>query len=621
MAVEKNKNLITKMFPEIQPFLGDSGEIKNLQYWREKQLNFVYLIFSLFGLVAYIPSTYAAAGQGFWNLVILNTLIYGSVLFFHFYKTFSFLVKTLFLIVACYLIGISLLFTIDADYSINWFFSAPIFAAVLLGLQAAIVTLGVTTLMMTVAGFSIHAGYANWTNSESNLMQGWALLSVSAIVLNAVTAISISIVFEQLKRTLDKLISANMNLDAERETLIYEIRQRITAEAEKEVINRKLQQSQKMEAIGMMAGGVAHDLNNILSGVINYPELILMKLPADSEFRKPLEAVIRSGNRAADVVADLLTVARGVASTKQSCCLNSIVDEYLESPEASSLRTRYPQITIEKQLDKNIENIFCSRTHIFKSLMNLVINSAESIEGKGNILIRTAGNVFHNSSEGDELVQGEFSTLEVRDSGTGIAEYDIKRIFEPFYTRKVMGVSGTGLGLTIVWNTVQEHNGHVDVTSDAISGTCFSMSFPVCSDDFEETKLSESPVDLKGSGEIILVVDDEEEQREIASSILRSLNYNVVTASSGEAAIEFLNRSRADLVVLDMLMPPNMNGLEAYKKFAEICPGQKAVIVSGFSESNDVKEALAAGVSEFLAKPYAGEQLALAVKRTLNLPA
>ena len=371
----------------------------------------------------------------------------------------------------------------------------------------------------------------------------------------------------------------------------------------------------------MMAGGVAHDLNNILSGVINYPELILMKLPEDSEFRKPLEAVIRSGNRAADVVADLLTVARGVVSTKQPCCLNSIVDEYFESPEASSLRTRYPQITIEKELDTNIENIFCSRTHIFKSLMNLVINSAESIEGEGNILIKTAGNVFRKSSEGDERLQGEFSMLEVRDSGTGITQHDLKRIFEPFYTRKVMGVSGTGLGLTIVWNTVQEHDGHIDVTSDAVSGTCFSMSFPVCSGDVEEKKLAEKPLDLRGAGEIILVVDDEEEQREIASSILRSLNYNVVTANSGEAAIEFFNRSRADLVVLDMLMPPNMNGLKAYKEFAEICPGQKAIIVSGFSESNDVKEALAAGVSEFLAKPYAGEQLALAVKRTLNLPA
>ena len=107
MAVEKNKNFITKIFPKIQPFLVDSGEIKDLQYWREKQLNFVFLIFSLFGLVAYIPSTYAAADQGFWNLVILNTLIYGSLLFLHFYKTFSFLVKTSFLIVACYLIGIS----------------------------------------------------------------------------------------------------------------------------------------------------------------------------------------------------------------------------------------------------------------------------------------------------------------------------------------------------------------------------------------------------------------------------------------------------------------------------------------------------------------------------------
>lgn len=620
MADERNATLITRIFPKIQSLFADSDEIRDLQYWREKQLDFMYAIFSIFGLIAYIPSVFMAAAEGFWIIVLVDTIIYGSIVCIHFSKNVSFLFKTGFLMAACYLLGLALLIFIDADYSINWFFSVPILAAVLLGFEAAAITLAINLLIMILAGYAIQIGVANWTNTEDNLVIGWAILSVNLMVLNLVTATSISIVFEQLKRTLDNLIFTNISLDEERKSLVYEIQQRIAAEAEKDLINKQLQQAQKMEAIGMMAGGVAHDLNNILSGVINYPELMLIKLSKDSEFRKPLEAVIRSGNRAADVVADLLTVARGVASTKHSCSLNSIVDEYLESPEASSLRTRYPQVTIEKELDPNIENISCSRTHIFKSVMNLVTNSAESIGGEGIILIRTAGNVFHNIPEGDAPDQSEFSMLEVRDSGGGIAEHDLKRIFEPFYTRKVMGVSGTGLGLTIVWNTVQEHGGHIDVTSDATSGTCFTMSFPVCSDDFKEKKLPENPVDLTGSGEVVLVVDDEEEQREIASSILRSLNYTVVTANSGEAAIEFLKRSRADLVLLDMLMPPHMNGLEAYKQFAKICPGQKAVIVSGFSESSDVKNALDAGVSEFLGKPYAGEQLALAVKRTLNLP-
>lgn len=619
MAFEPKKTLIARIFPKIQSLFVGSEKIRDLQYWREKQLDFVFTIFSVFGLIAYIPSAYMAAVEGFWFIVLVDTIVYGSIVGIHFSKNVSFLFKTAFLIASCYLIGISLITFIDADYSINWFFSVPILAAVLLGFEAAVITLAINLLIMILAGYAIQAGVVNWTNTEDNLVIGWAILSVNFMLLNIVTAISISIVFEQLKRTLDNLISANISLDQERESLVYEIQQRIAAEAEKDLINKQLQQSQKMEAIGMMAGGVAHDLNNILSGVINYPELMLIKLSKDSEFRKPLEAVIRSGNRAADVVADLLTVARGVASTKHSCGLNSIVDEYLESPEASLLRSRYPQITIEKDLDRNIKNIFCSRTHIFKSVMNLVTNSAESIGGEGSILIRTVGHVFHDASEGDGQGQDELSMLEVSDSGKGIAEHDLKRIFEPFYTRKVMGVSGTGLGLTIVWNTVQEHGGQIDVTSDAISGTCFSMSFPVCSDECEEATLAENPIDLNGSGEIILVVDDEEEQREIASSILRSLNYTVITADSGEAAVEFLKRSRADLVLLDMLMPPHMNGLEAYRELAEICPGQKAVIVSGFSEGDDVQEALDSGVSEFLGKPYAGEQLALVVKRTLNL--
>ena len=617
MASKEKKFFLVKIFPSLETVLINSEEMRDLQYLRGTLVDFIFSVFAFIGIFAYIPSVYLAITDGFWDFILVSTIIYGWVLRIHFSKNFSLFFKTGFLLVACYLIGLALLFIIDADYSLSWFFSVPIIAAVLLGFRSAIVTLIINFFVMSLAGYSIHTGVVYWSNVEESLMSGWFILSVSFMLLNSITSVSISILFEQLRRSLDNTISANKFLYEERKTLTHEIQQRIHAEHEKDAIQKKLQQSEKLEAIGMMAGGVAHDLNNILSGVINYPELMLLKLPEDSELREPLTAVIKSGNRAASLVSDLLTVSSGAASPKYPYNLNEIVDEYLDSQEASNLKDRYPEITIAKELNADLQNILCSRIHIFKCIMNLVINGAEAIEGQGTILIKTTNEIADHASESTDDCARSFVKLEVYDSGKGISEDDLKRIFEPFYTRKVMGVGGTGLGLTIVSNTVQDHGGHIAVSSNVASGTCFQLSFPVSHDDYQGSVLSESAEDLDGLGELILVVDDEEEQRKIASDILRSLNYTVITAESGSAAIKHLSGSVADLVVLDMLMPPGINGLETYTKVIKTHPSQKAIIVSGYSESTDIKKALKLGVSQFLAKPYSRDQLAMAVKRVL----
>ncbi|MCP3891634.1 MAG: response regulator [Desulfobulbaceae bacterium] len=247
------------------------------------------------------------------------------------------------------------------------------------------------------------------------------------------------------------------------------------------------------------AGGVAHDLNNILSGVVGYPELLLAELPKDSALRHPLEATKEAGERATAVVADLLTVARGIANTK-----------------------------------------------------------------------------------------------------------------------KVMGnLSGTGLGLSIVWNTMQDHQGAV-IVSRTESATTFELYFPATREITAANKPIGHHTEEQGNGEKILMVDDEPQLRDLAKSMLTLLGYNVTCQDSGENALAYLQSQQVDLVLLDMLMEPGINGRETYERMLEIHPGQKAIIASGLSESDDVKAAQTMGAGGFIQKPYSIKQLGKSVKKVLR---
>jgi CheY-like chemotaxis protein len=193
----------------------------------------------------------------------------------------------------------------------------------------------------------------------------------------------------------------------------------------------------------------------------------------------------------------------------------------------------------------------------------------------------------------------------------------MRHIFETFYSTKVLGRSGTGLGLTIVWNTMREHGGTVHVASGS-SGTTFELFFPSINAKINHQTKKDNWQDYTGTGQMILVVDDEPRQREILTGLLTSLNYEAVTVSSGEEAEQYLRQNSVDLVVLDMIMSPGQNGRTTYENILKIHPGQKAIIASGFAKDNDVQATLAMGASYFIAKPYTIEQIGRVIYKTLN---
>ncbi len=400
--------------------------------------------------------------------------------------------------------------------------------------------------------------------------------------------------------------------------MLTDVTKQKRAEEEKRKLEAQLQRAQKMEAIGTLAGGVAHDLNNILAGLVTYPEFLLLDIPQDSPLRKSVLTIQKSGEKAAAIVKELLTLARRGVAVSEVVNLNNILSDYLKSLEHEKLKSYYPNIDFKVTLEKNLQNIVGSSVHLSKTIMNLVSNAVEAMPAGGIVTISTENHYLSKPIRGyDHIREGDYSVLKIADEGLGISAEDLERIFEPFYTKKVMGKSGTGLGMAVVWGTVKDHNGYIDVQSIEGTGTTFVLYFPATN-----KELSKNPSDTKiedycGDGQSILIIDDVEEQRMIATSILSKLNYRVASVSSGEEAVDYLRKNSVDLLIIDMIMDPGMDGLDTYKKILEIHPGQRAIIASGFAETDQVKETQKWGAGQYIKKPYKMDKLGLAVKAEL----
>jgi len=388
---------------------------------------------------------------------------------------------------------------------------------------------------------------------------------------------------------------------------------------ERRQMEERLARVEKMEALGTLAGGVAHDLNNVLGVLVGYSELLAEKLPEGSQMRRHAENILQSGIKGAAIIQDLLTLARRGVAVSEVVALNRVVEDYLRSPEYEKLASYHPDVKVRTELAEGLLNIKGSPVHLGKTVMNLVSNAMEAISGLGVVTIRTENRYLDQPVHGyDEMREGEYAVLTVTDSGRGIAARDMGKIFEPFYTKKVMGRSGTGLGLAVVWGTVKDHDGYIDVQSEEGAGTTFTLYFPVTREEPVEAVEPHLLNSSLGRGESILVVDDVKEQRELAASMLTRLGYRVETVSSGEEAVSRVGGMKPDLVILDMIMDPGIDGLETYRRILKIHPGQRAVIVSGFSETGRVREALEIGASEFVRKPYVMDKIGLAVRKELD---
>ncbi len=401
---------------------------------------------------------------------------------------------------------------------------------------------------------------------------------------------------------------------------IRDLTEQLRAEAENLELHKKLAEANKLKALGLMAGSIAHDLNNILTGIVSYPDMLLMHLDKSSKYYKEISKIQSAGKRAAAVVADLVTITRGEKTQKKVQNLNDLIIDYTNSLEHSEKQAEYPSITIETKLNGNINNICCSAVQMHKVLLNLIGNALEAPQTR-TITIETNNCLcYHplhskdNSSERQEYVK-----LTIADNGIGIKNHDKDHIFEPFYSTKSMGKTGTGLGLSIVWDIMQNHDGWIEVKNNQ-PGARFEAYFPASHDRPDKNKESRGQVIKRGQGEKILIIDDQIEHNEDLEAALQNLGYRSSSVTSGEAAIEFLGNNSADLLILDMIMGEGLNGRETLEIILKKNPHQKAIIVSGFAKHEELEKTKELGVSFFLEKPLTLAQVSSAIQKSLYNP-
>jgi PAS domain S-box-containing protein len=401
-------------------------------------------------------------------------------------------------------------------------------------------------------------------------------------------------------------------------TVVHDLTAIKKTEEEKKVLEVKLQSAKKLESLGTLAGGVAHDLNNILSGIVSYPDLLLHDIEEDSSLREPLLTIKKSGEKAAEIVQDLLALARRSVAAKKVINLNQIVNDFITSPEYRKIIGDQHDLKVEMNLTEGILNVVGSYSHISKAVTNLVANAADAMPAGGRITIATRDCYIDKPYAGFEIIpEGEYAILEISDTGIGMPQSDLDKIFEPFYTKKVLGRSGTGLGMSVVWGAVKDHHGFIDIITEEGSGTSFVLYYPASRSKIEEP-LPVYIEDYLGQGESILIIDDAPEQRDLARRMMERLGYDVTTAASGEEAVALIKKRPFDVLILDMIMPPGIDGLVTYREILKIFPDQRAVIASGFAKTERVHETQNLGAGSYIKKPYTLEKIGLAVRAELD---
>ncbi len=404
------------------------------------------------------------------------------------------------------------------------------------------------------------------------------------------------------------------------EQYILELKERKRAEEEKQELEAQLLRVEKMKTVGLLSSGIAHDLNNILSGIVGYPDLLLLDMKDDNPFKGPILAIKESGIRAAAIIQDLLILGRRAVVSKTVTNINDIVSTHLDSLEHKNMLLRYADIKVACDLEPDLLNLKGSTIHIQKSVMNLILNAAESQPQGGVIQIRSENRYVDKPIQGyDQVKEGDYVVLSVTDNGPGISQGDRQKIFEPFYTKKAMGRSGTGLGMSIVWGTVQDHQGYIDIVPAEGCGTSFVLYFPASREKLQDNPATVPLNQYSAKGcENVLVVDDIPEQCILAANILTKLGYKVHTAGSGEEAIRYMENQSCDILVLDMIMDPGIDGFDTYKNILQRCPGTKAIIASGYAETERVRMAQELGAGAYVRKPYTIENLGVAIRTELD---
>jgi two-component system, cell cycle sensor histidine kinase and response regulator CckA len=398
--------------------------------------------------------------------------------------------------------------------------------------------------------------------------------------------------------------------------LLLDITDRKRSEEELRKSNDMLRQSQKMEAVGRLAGGVAHDFNNLLTVIGGYSDLLMQRLPPDSPYRRDVEEIRKAGTRASSLTQQLLAFSRKQVIAPRISDLNEVV----AGTEKMLRRLIGEDIDLVTVLRPGLWNVRVDTGQIEQVLLNLSVNSRDAMPGVGKLLVET-----ENRSIGAEMTErqgfgspGPYVVLSVRDTGSGMDEETLSHIFEPFFTTKEQG-KGTGLGLATVYGIVKQNDGYITVESRPGEGATFRIFFPRCEERPEESSADAPSVDPRGKGETVLIVEDDKMVRRFLRTTLSSGGYTLFEAVDGEEAIVLLQRHDLPihLVITDVIMP-KMGGSDLNDWLAANRPEVKVLFVSGYVDNELLREQRFERGEVYLQKPFTPEALLRTVRKTLS---
>jgi PAS domain S-box-containing protein len=379
----------------------------------------------------------------------------------------------------------------------------------------------------------------------------------------------------------------------------------------------QLRQSQKMEAIGRLAGGVAHDFNNILTAILGYSEIIASSAAENSHLKHDIEQIHAGGLRAAALTQQLLAFSRKQVTVAKPLDVNRVIHQM----EQMLRRLIGENIQFGTRFDEKIGRVNADLHQIEQVIMNLVINARDAIEDAGRIFIETSQIHLEGLSAQQkfDVIPGAYVRIAISDNGMGIPAEIQERIFEPFFTTKDQG-KGTGLGLATSYGIVQQSGGHISVESEVKSGTTFNVFLPVVLASAEEKEVAVGPEEVPSGSETVLVVEDDAAVRDLTVSLLRSWGYRVLEAADGMDALDVLEDPEhppVDLMLTDVVMP-RLGGKRLAERVQALSPQTRIVFASGYNEEEMLHQGIAANEIAFLRKPFKSDELARTIRDVLD---
>jgi PAS domain S-box-containing protein len=386
--------------------------------------------------------------------------------------------------------------------------------------------------------------------------------------------------------------------------------------SERQRLEEQFRQSQKMEAIGKLAGGVAHDFNNLLCVITGFSEILLGRLPEDGPLRGFAQEIDKAAGRATSLTRQLLAFSRKQMLAPQTLNLNALVADM----DKMLRRLIGEDVELVTALDPTLAPIRADPGQVEQILMNLAVNSRDAMPQGGTLTLSTRNAVLDGPAlrEQPEVRPGSYVLLEVSDTGVGMDAGTRNRIFEPFFTTKEAG-KGTGLGLATVYGIVKQSGGHIEVQSERGRGATFKIFLPRCEERSSSSEAASGAGESTGGTETVLLAEDEDGVRSLARQTLEEKGYHVLEACNGEEALELCERYPRDihLLLTDAVMP-KLSGGELAQRVRQLRPATKVLFMSGFTDSALIRHGVWSGVVDCLLKPFSPEALASAVRSALD---